>query len=396
MIKHKLDCCIQISYNNNKESISNITDIYFHVKSCFHPNQSFTDVIMYVLTEHKPVEKCTLRSTKAFECTNQKNSITPVLIALWVIIMLVAVLGNSLVCYVIHYTRSLRKLITNHFIASLAVSDLMVGLLLVPIRTYSTARTGGFCLDRVLCHFYMTLDNICFVASITNLLVITTDRFIAIDWPYAYQDIVTKKRSKIAIMIVWLYAGLMGGLANVRWEKQPADAPDNICWTQNKGYITFVFTTVFYLPALFMGIAQARMLIIALQHSREIVSAVPLQDISKEPDDEETASSKVHVKEFVTRVKKVLKEYHAVKMVMMVYGTFVACWIPVSVIALLHVWCPKCSNVKQWHTVVFVEFLPILNSTMNVFIYSVMNREFRKAFRRLLRKAYLWCTDDIG
>ena len=394
MIKKLLDCCIQTAFNENKDSIRNITDIYFYIKSCFRPNESFTDVFMYVMAEHQSVEKCKPERTNVYECANQKTSITPLLIALWVAIMLMATIGNSLVCYVIHYTRSLHKLKTNHFIASLAVSDLMIGIFLVPIRIYSTARTGGFCLSRFLCHFYMTMDNICFVASITNLLVITTDRYIAIDWPYMYQDIMTRKRCRIAIIVVWVYAVIMGGLANVKWEEQPGDIPDDICWTQNKGYITFVFTTVFYIPAIIMGIAQGRMLLIALQHSKDIVSAIPMQDLSKEPSNDEGDSSKAQVKMF-SRIKKVLKEYRAVKMVMVVYGTFVACWIPVSVIALFHVWCPTCAKLKQWHIVVFVEFLPILNSTMNFFIYSVMNREFRKAFRRMFRKAYIWCTNEL-
>ena len=396
MIKKLLDCCIQTTFNENKASIRNLTDIYFYVKSCFHPNNSFTDVFVYLMSEHQSVDNCISYSTNGNQCVNQKSSITPLLITLWVVIMLMAIVGNSLVCYVIYYTRSLRRLKTNQFIASLAVSDLMIGIFLVPIRIYSTARTGGFCLSKTLCHLYMTMDNICFVASITNLLVITTDRFIAIDWPYMYQDIMTKVRCRTAIIVVWVYAVIMGGLANVKWEEHPSDTPDDVCWTQNKGYVTFVFTTVFYIPAIIMGIAQGRMLMIALKHSKDIVSAIPMQDLSKEPtDDDKSSAKKVQVKVF-SRIKKVLKEYHAVKMVMVVYGTFVACWIPVSIIALFHVWCPQCAKLKQWHIAVFVEYLPILNSTMNFFIYSVMNKEFRKACRRLSRRAYLQCTNDLG
>ena len=395
MTKNLLDCCIQTALNSNKDIYHNITAIHLAVKPCFLTNQSFTDVLLYVMREYKPVENCNSERVTDYKCVDKKSQYTPVLISLWVIIMLLATIGNSLVCYVIYHTRGLRKLKTYVFIASLAVSDLMIGIFLVPIRIHSTVQTGGFCLSRVLCHFYLTMDNICFVASITNLLVITTDRFIAIDWPYMYQDIMTKTRCRIAIIVVWVYAVIMGGLANVKWEEQPGDRYDNICWTQNKGYITYVFTTVFYIPASIMGIAQARMLIIALKHSKGIATAIPIQDLSKDSTEEERRSSKGQVKVF-SRIKKMIREYHAVKMVTVVYGTFVACWIPVSVIALLNVWCPKCTTFKQWQIVVFVEFLPILNSTMNFFIYSVMNREFRRAFRKLFRRAYTWCKNEMG
>lgn len=396
MSEEELNCCIQRMFSRHKEHIHNLTDIFLYTKSCFQPNQTALDILIYVMSEHEEVESCRLEKSNGPQCVDERNGATPAIITLWVVLMLVAVLGNILVCYVIYNTHALSSLIANHFIASLAVSDLLVGLLLVPIRIYSTARTGGFCLHRVLCHLYMTMDNVCFVASITNLLVITADRFVAIDWPYSYQDMITKKRARIAILIVWLYAVIMGGLSNVRWEEAPVNVPENICWTQNKGYVTFVFTAVFYLPALFMGIAQGRMLLIALQHSRDIVSAIPLQNLNKEVSEDHCSSSKKHSKHFVTRMKRVFKDYRAVKMVMVVYGTFVVCWVPVSIIALFHVWCPDCAKLKQWQVVVFVEVLPILNSTLNFFIYAVMNRKFRKAFKKLYRVAYLWCTDDIG
>lgn len=376
--------------------MQNLTDIYFYTKPCFPANSTFLHILMYVMNDYEDNPQCDVNESTGLHCPDQRNSGTYAFVALWIIIMLVAVFGNISVCYVIYNSRALSSLVANRFIASLAVSDLLVGVLLVPVRIYSTIRTGGFCLSRRLCHYYMTMDNVCFVASITNLLVITTDRIIAIDWPYAHQDIVTKTRSKIAIIIVWAYAAMMGGLANVKWESRPANTPENVCWTQNKGYITFVFTTVFYVPALIMGVSQARMLVIALRHSKDIVSAMPLQSLSSDTHEERDHNSKRPSKQIVTRIKKALKEYHAVQMIMVVYGTFVACWIPVSIIALFHVWCPNCAKLKQWHIAVFVELLPILNSTLNFFIYSVMNREFRKAFKRLCKKAYIWCSNDIG
>lgn len=393
-----LGCCIQQYLSKKSYSFTNpnLTEIYALVKPCFPPNDSISDVFMYILSEDIEMIRCPKETTTQGVCDVNINKSAPALAAFWILVMLVAVTGNIIVCLVIYKTRCLRTILTNQFIASLAVSDLMVGIFLVPVKIVSTLRSGRFCVSSAVCHYYVTMDNISFVASITNLLVITGDRFIAIDWPYTYQDKVTKKRAKLAIVGVWIYAITMGALTNVKWSSTAANqGGTDVCWSKNKVYVTYVFIAIFYIPALIMGVTQGRMLYIALKHSKEIVSTTRIAINNKEDSDEETASVN-QTKQFASRLKKVLREYRAVKVIMVVYGTFLVCWIPVSIMALIHAWCPSCVHFQTWHSAVFAEILPVLNSTLNFFIYSVMNRQFRKACRRLCTKIYFWCTNDFA
>ena len=64
------------------------------------------------------------------------------------------------------------------FIVSLAVSDLLVGLHIVPVKLKNAYHNLYFCNDISLCHTYITIDIILFVASITNLFVLTIDRYV--------------------------------------------------------------------------------------------------------------------------------------------------------------------------------------------------------------------------
>ncbi len=384
MANHTLSCCIQKHLETNTISIDNLTVLYNIVKPCFHPRNNLSDVLSYMLNLQDDVADCSKQRQTIPETCKTDLHDTAVFTSFWIIVMIVATLGNLTVCLVIRKTRSLRLVITNHFIASLAISDLMVAVFLVPVNIYSTLRNESLCSNPRLCRYYVTMDNISFVASITNLVVITADRYIAITRPYRYQEIVTNRRSKIAIALVWIYAFVIGALTNVNW-----DGSSNVgdigstCWSQNKVYITCVFVAVFYIPTVLMGFGQGKMLLIAMRQSKMIASTLRIGGSFKETSEEEdgTALQPKHIK---TRIKRILKEYRPVKAIMIVYGTFVMCWLPVSIISLVRAWCTDCITLKPWHVAVFVEVLPILNSTFNFFIYSLMNRQFRKALKKLV------------
>ncbi len=382
MLNESLICCVQRYVEGKSHSINNLTALYDSVKPCFPENASFSAVVFYLMNVDEDSNRCSkLQNENTYCNVNTKNSKIALTVFL-VAIMIVAVFGNLIVCVVIYNTLSLRRVFTNRFIISLAVSDLMVAILLVPVKIDSALNNGSLCKSRALCHYYVTFDNISFVASITNLLVITADRLIAIVKPYRYQEIVTHKRARLMIIIVWLYAIAIGGFTNINWGDSVSDDKNRqLCWNQNKAYVTVVFIAVFFLPSLIMGVAHAKMLCIALKHSRSIASDSKLKDSFKESFEEEDSSIQHH-KHVILRLKRVLKEYRPVKFVMVVYGTFVFCWLPVSVISLVHSWCKNCVQLTDWQIAVFVEFFPVLNSTFNFFIYSFMNGKFRKACKR--------------
>eukprot|EP00794_Sanderia_malayensis_P016157 gene16157-17780_t len=258
---------------------------------------------------------------------NYKISSRIVFMILFTVIMILGILGNLIVCVVVYRTLALRRVITNRFIASLAISDLMVAVFLVPVKIASALHDGKLYENNVLCHYYVTLDNISFVASITNLLVITADRVIAITKPYMYKKVVTHRRARVVILFVWAYAITIGALTNVSWEDGLAgERGRKVCWQKNRVYITLLFVAVFFLPLLTMGIAQVKMACVAMKHSKSIALESKLKasfNMAKR-NENETASLN-HKEQIILRVKRVVKEYRPVKVVLVVYGTFVAC-----------------------------------------------------------------------
>lgn len=65
-------------------------------------------------------------------------------------------------------------------------------------------------------------------------------------------------------------------------------------------------------------------------------------------------------------------------------GSFIACWLPFFV---LYIAKPLFPNVKiPIQAFVIAFWLGYMNSALNPFIYTVFNKDFRRAFRRILFK----------
>lgn len=79
------------------------------------------------------------------------------------------------------------------------------------------------------------------------------------------------------------------------------------------------------------------------------------------------------------------KEKRATLILGLIMGSFLACWIPFFVLYILTPLCGSSCEVPEF--VFSVSFwLGYLNSMLNPLIYTIFNRDFRNAFRRILFK----------
>ena len=121
--------------------------------------------------------------------------------------VLPTVLLNALVIFAVATRGQLRNKATI-LLACLAGVDLLTGLVGQPIRIAAEVqrilKKGTFCstLERV-----STLSLIWHkFATLTHLVLITVDRYIAIKKPLRYRDIVTTRRVTVAVLSVWTFA----------------------------------------------------------------------------------------------------------------------------------------------------------------------------------------------
>ena len=300
-----------------------------------------------------------------------------------VLIMLATVFGNILVIAAVYRYHCLRRM-TNFFIISLALSDLLVGLGNLPLRIHLSVHNNNWCLDKAVevvtvCAYWIVTDTVFSCASMCNLVVISIDRFLAIMRPYQYQNRMTRQVGFSLVTFVWVYSIMWGVLSLVDWTGD--STPDNphiyvtwsrsnerTCGKQDKMYYTTAMGVAFLLPLLIVIVMYSFVLRVAYTQAKAV-------------DSHDTNKGK----------RRILRELKATKTIAMVIGVFVVCWLPFFILIVLSLWCKSCFEpfvvnraLSFSVRIVFVFVLPVMNSSLNPLIYTVFNKEFRSAFSRML------------
>ena len=93
------------------------------------------------------------------------------------------------------------------FIVSLAIADLIVGLIVMPISAIYIF-TVEWVFGLVVCQFWIAVDYLASTASILNLFILSLDRYWSVTSPLKYLRKRTKKRAMLMISVVWFVSSL--------------------------------------------------------------------------------------------------------------------------------------------------------------------------------------------
>ena len=113
-------------------------------------------------------------------------------------LMLISILGNALVLIAVRRTPSIHSP-SMTFLYSLAVSDLLVGLIVQPLYIANTLT--NICVLKLLTG--MIAFFVCGV-SLYSITAISVDRLIALLFHLRYASLVTKSRVRYTILVIWL------------------------------------------------------------------------------------------------------------------------------------------------------------------------------------------------
>lgn len=123
------------------------------------------------------------------------------------LLMIVIVVGNMLVIIAIATEKALKN-IQNWFIASLAVADFFLGLIIMPF-SLANEIMGYWIFGYWWCDIYSAMDVLLCTASIMNLCLISLDRFWSITQAVDYLKKRTPARAALMIAMVWLLSALV-------------------------------------------------------------------------------------------------------------------------------------------------------------------------------------------
>lgn len=161
-----------------------------------------------------------------------------------------SVVGNLLVIVVFIRYQVLRT-ITNYYVISLAIADLLVGLVGIPSALFTAV---GLPHNFHACLFMTSVLMLLCTGSIFSLVAVTIDRFWAIFYPLTYHGGMTHRRALVTITACWVLASLIGVLPSMGWNNGRPDPPQCLFLeVMDLRYLFFIFVATILVPSLFMA-----------------------------------------------------------------------------------------------------------------------------------------------
>ncbi|XP_040886579.1 dopamine receptor D4 related sequence [Toxotes jaculatrix] len=170
----------------------------------------------------------------------------PVALILGVPLILAIILGNVLVCLSVLTERSL-KTATNYFIISLAVADLLLAVLVLPLYVYSEFLGGVWTLSTYICDALMTMDVMLCTASILNLCAISVDRYIAVVVPLKYNRNQFSVRQLVLITATWVLSLGVASPVIFGLNQVPGRNP-RLCKLEDDRFVVYSSVCSFFVP----------------------------------------------------------------------------------------------------------------------------------------------------
>uniref|UniRef100_A0A1A9UF97 G-protein coupled receptors family 1 profile domain-containing protein n=1 Tax=Glossina austeni TaxID=7395 RepID=A0A1A9UF97_GLOAU len=166
------------------------------------------------------------------------------------LMILITIIGNVFVIAAIILERNLQN-VANYLVVSLAVADLFVACLVMPLgAVYEISK--GWILGPELCDIWTSCDVLCCTASILHLVAIAADRY----WTVTnidYHNLRTPRRIFCMIFTVWFFAVIVSLAPQFGW-KDPeymARIEKQKCMvSQDVAYQIFATCCSFYVPLL--------------------------------------------------------------------------------------------------------------------------------------------------
>ncbi|XP_047244815.1 trace amine-associated receptor 1-like [Girardinichthys multiradiatus] len=273
------------------------------------------------------------------------------------LLSVVTVCGNFLVIFSIIYFRQLHTP-TNYLILSLAVADLLVGVLVFP---FSMAFTVTLCMqyESLFCKIRDCFDVTMCTSSILNLCCISIDRYYAVCEPLTYRTTINAQVTAVMILFSWGVSVLIGiGIIVAGFSQGICE---DICSVDIVVANTIGPVFSFYLPAVIMLCIYFKIFLVAQKQLNSIQNKNCLSMKSGAT---------------VSRMER-----KATKTLAIVMGVFLLCLTPYFSCVVFQ---PLYYNPPPFPVIETLNWLTLSNSMLNPIIYAFFYRWFRSAFRMVI------------
>ncbi|XP_035788287.1 substance-P receptor-like isoform X2 [Anopheles albimanus] len=289
-------------------------------------------------------------------------------------ISLLAVIGNSLVIWIVLTTKQMQT-ITNMFIANLALADVTIGVFAIPFQ-FQAALLQRWNLPEFMCPFCPFVQLISVNVSVFTLTAIAVDRHRAIINPLRART--SKNISKFVISAIWLLSFALA--APILFALRVRPVYNIVLGGMNETYtnVTVPFCKVVNFEHAEIQLYRYVLVLVQYFIPLFVISFVYIQMAfrlwgSKTPGNAQDSRD-------ITMLKNKKK---VIKMLIIVVALFGVCWFPLQLYNILHVTVPEINEYRFINIIWFVcDWLAMSNSCYNPFIYGIYNEKFKREFRK--------------
>ncbi|XP_051258862.1 5-hydroxytryptamine receptor 2A-like [Dicentrarchus labrax] len=357
------------------------------------------------------------------QCPSRETAVEKNWAALLILVVIaVTVMGNILVILAVSLEKKLQNA-TNYFLMSLAVADMLLGILVMPVSMVTILYDYGWPLPSDLCPIWIYLDVLFSTASIMHLCAISLDRYIGIRNPIHHSRFNSHTKARIKIMAVWtISVGISMPIPVLGLRDHSKVFKDGSCLLTDNNFVLVGSLVAFFVPLTIMVVTYF-LTINALQNEATLcldqlvprpkwsttftLSFLPQtslsseklfrRSISREAGGRGSSSGLGGTRGSVSgslfgrrTMQSISNEQKASKVLGVVFLLFVVMWCPFFITNVLVVVC----NPAVCNTGLMVGLLNVfvwvgyLSSAVNPLVYTLFNKTYRAAFLRYVRCQY--------
>ncbi|KAK2146233.1 hypothetical protein LSH36_623g02006 [Paralvinella palmiformis] len=307
------------------------------------------------------------------------------------VLSVLMVFGNGMLIFVIGRHKTLWT-VTNFFVLSLALSDFLLGLFIVPLLV--AAEEGVLGQSPHICLRVFSVAIAQTLISCLTLMAIALERYLAITRPLQHHAFLTTRNAFVIILCCWIYCIAVGALPWLGWnalggqnlsETMPANGSLARPWlcryhtVVTGSYVAFMYPGHFVPLWIVMLILYAQIYLRSRHHvpkDKARRMSISLTTFAKKGGAFIRRSSSWRLKE----------NWRALRILAVVVGYFVLSWLPVVVwYCMLYKGFTINSAVgvqpslPYWFYNIGIS-LAFGNSAVNPFLYGLGNRSVRRVW----------------
>lgn len=255
-----------------------------------------------------------------------------------------AIGGNFAILVALLRTSALSTRVNSYYIASLAFADFMIGLTMTPLYICYALAYDTFWLIKIEGYLWI----VTVTATTYSLSAVSLDRFVAVVYPLHYHQVMTEKRCRVVVFLIWFASVIFGS---------PRLVLDDFVKLE-KLWITCSVATV-AIPVTIMSCCYGKIFSVVRKQSRAVT------------DSHQLSSTSVGNKKAAVTIG-------------IIVSLFIATFLPSAIVYFMLLFeddlCKELILNDIWLWVALVSFT---HSALNPWVYGLRYRELRHALKQI-------------